>query len=446
MTDLNPGWVETDLGRLTVPADEIRAALRPGMTAVCVGGDAGGSAALMAERVGPSGNVIVEAAGPDAGALDEVLPEDVDLIVIGTGGSEHVVLRGARRLLERSRPTLFVGFSPQALRESEIDPVSVLDEYRSLGLRASGAGENLPVDPGELVLAVDSGRNGFTTLRLEPVDPRPPAHERLLPAGRRLGRTLARRFPPQEPRTLGYDAARRALVTALLDSDEWLERFERGAQLPPGLGSGFDERVVEYPWLLSRGLSGRVLDAGSALNHRHVLEPLLPTIDDLTIVTLAPEPSAFTELGVSYLYADLRRLPLRDGWFDEVVSLSTLEHVGMDNAVYGAAGGRAEDPRAEAALALGELLRVVRPGGRIHLSVPFGRREDHGWLRQLDREDVDDLLGAARREETVFRHTERGWRRSSPRRVAELGYHDAPEPAPDGAVAARAVLCATIFT
>ena len=165
-------------------------------------------------------------------------------------------------------------------------------------------------------------------------------------------------------------------------------------------------------------------------------------------MTLAPEPVAFTSLGVSYLYGDLRTLALRDDWFDEVVCLSTLEHVGMDNAVYGAAGPRAEDPRAEAAQALRELLRVVRPGGRVHLSVPFGRREDHGWLRQLDREDVDDLLaaaGAARHEETVFRHTRRGWRRSSPR-----GEPPAPATTPaqgrarDGAVAARAVLCATI--
>jgi SAM-dependent methyltransferase len=414
------------------------------MAVVGVGESVAAAAQLMTELVGPSGRVA--ATEPDR--LDEALRERVDLVLIGTEAGEHVALLGARHLLERWRPILLIGFSPQALRKSRTDPVSMLDRYRAIGLRARGAEAELPADPGELVQALDAAAVPATTLRLEWVDPPLPAHERLLPTDMRLGRTWSRRFPAVEPGTLAYLASHRALVGSLLDDDEWRALFSEGAALPPGLGAGFDERVVEYPWLFSRGLSGRVLDAGSVLNHQHLVERLLPAVEELTIVTLAPEPASHTSLGVSYLYGDLRSLPLRDGWFDEVVCLSTLEHVGMDNALYGATSQRSEDPRAEAAQALRELLRVVRPGGRVHLSVPFGRREDHVWFRQLDRDDVDDLLaraGVDGHEEAIFRHTSRGWRRSSARRAGGARYNP-PQKAhsTDGAVAARAVLCATI--
>jgi SAM-dependent methyltransferase len=261
-------------------------------------------------------------------------------------------------------------------------------------------------------------------------------------------RGLRDRFPPPgTPWAERYVAAHRTFVGAMLDDDRMVARFATGEQLPPDYGLGLDERVVEYPWVFAQQLFGRVLDAGSTFNHAHILDRLLPSLDALHIVTLAPEEIAFTERGVSYLFADLRELPLRDGLYDAVVSISTLEHVGMDNSSYGAAPGRSNDPDLELRRALGELRRVACPGGRLLVTVPYGRPDDHGWLRQFDAAAIAGLvkdLGTANAAVRVYAYEPSGWQLSSLDDAAEMSYYAepaAPPPAPDGAVAARAVAC-----
>ena len=86
---------------------------------------------------------------------------------------------------------------------------------------------------------------------------------------------------------------------------------------------------------------------------------------------------AHVDRGISYLFSDLRHLPYADGYFDTVASISTLEHVGMDNVGYGADAPRADDPAKEMDLAIRELVRVLRPNGVLLVTVPYGRREDH---------------------------------------------------------------------
>lgn len=256
------------------------------------------------------------------------------------------------------------------------------------------------------------------------------------------------RFPaPDRPWTEEYVDRHRKLVSAALDDAELLETFRNGGPLPAGYGTGFDERVVELPWLLAQPLHGRMLDAGSSLNHAHVLERLLPRVDRLHVVTLAPEEQAFTEKGISYAYEDLRDLPYRTDYFDAVACISTLEHVGMDNRAYGSDLPPAADPESEAARALSELARVLAPGGTLFLTVPYGAGENHGWFRQYDREAVGVLRGAARFEEAelrVFRYRADGWRISSLDDAAGVRYRDHQQnqaPAPDQAAAARAVVC-----
>lgn len=242
---------------------------------------------------------------------------------------------------------------------------------------------------------------------------------------------------------------RREVGRAMGDSS-LLAALASGDALSPGLGAGCDERVVEYAWLLAQQPAGRVLDAGSTLNHPHVLKRFLPRFDGLTIATLAPERRAFTRRGVAYVYADLRDLPFRDGWFDAVVCASTLEHVGLDNAHYGAAGPASDDPATQARSALAELRRVLRPSGTLLLTVPYGRPENFGWLRCFGERDVAAVLdwwGADESAVSVFALTPAGWERSSLDASRDARYHDPisnPQRGSDGAVAARAVACLSL--
>jgi SAM-dependent methyltransferase len=251
---------------------------------------------------------------------------------------------------------------------------------------------------------------------------------------------------PEEPWSHVYNDAHRDFVARVLDDPRVLARFRRGERLDAGYGIGFDERVVELPWLFTRDLSGRLLDAGSTLNHPHVLARLLPRVDELAVVTLAPEAEAHPYLGVSYLYSDLRDLPLRDGAFEHVASVSTLEHLGMDTTHFGAATERAGDPGAELARALGELRRVLAPGGSLLLTVPVGAPEDFGWLRVFSPRDLERALqafGPADARVSYYAYDAGGWQIADEATAAEARYRD-PFTQPvgeDRAVAARAVAC-----
>jgi SAM-dependent methyltransferase len=243
-----------------------------------------------------------------------------------------------------------------------------------------------------------------------------------------------------------WGVQRSALQAAAFTEPLLQAAFASGAPLPPGYGVAMDERLIELPWVHASGARGRVLDAGSALNHADVLAHIAPAVEDLHIVTLEPEAHAFTSARISYVYADLRELPYRDDLFDTVVSVSTLEHVGMDNQRYGVQGLQGTTPDRELALALTELRRVTRPGGTLLITVPYGRPDDLGWFRVFDRAAVErivDVVAPTEATTTIYRYDLEGWQVSDFEAAADAVYRDHeadPHPA-DFAPNARAVAC-----
>jgi hypothetical protein len=261
-----------------------------------------------------------------------------------------------------------------------------------------------------------------------------------------------------------------------LKADLW----KRGGRVPGGYGSnaakwiaiesgirtpqdgrygwndgGLDERVVEYPWLFERmaGLKykERVLDAGSVLNHKRILDEWRRLCyPPVSIVTLGYEGFADVSNEVRYEFADLRSLPYRDEWFPAVLSLSTLEHVGLDNAIYGAAAGAAEkttNPGLEAAVAMQELHRVTQRGGTLFVSVPYGTRSNRDWFRVFNADDLDQLTSAGKWTNVsrrFFRQMREGWRECTADEAKTAGYNEPPgrpgeQTAPGWVAAAEAV-------
>jgi len=210
------------------------------------------------------------------------------------------------------------------------------------------------------------------------------------------------------------------------------ERGERPRHLraPPGT----DERLVEVPWVLARLRRGRVLEVGWAFAEPAYLAALVEAAPgELVGVDLAPREAP----GLETVVADARGLPFAEASFDQVLLVSTLEHVGADNEVYGLDAGRDASGRD---VALRELRRVLRPSGSLLVTVPLGEPGDHGWFRQEDVGGWTRLFTRAGffvEEQEAYELGEDGWRSAPAFDPAGVTYGTRGP-------AASAVLCAEL--
>ena len=217
------------------------------------------------------------------------------------------------------------------------------------------------------------------------------------------------------PWSRGYRQAKEELIEATLGDTTLMATFTNGAPLPGGYGRGFDERSVEYPWLFSRlsGAHGPVLDAGSAFNHAYVLRHLPFEPRNLHILTLAPERECSWQKGISYLFGDLRDIPIRDSYYEHVACISTLEHVGFDNSGVTGRDAHREHRPDDCLVVMKELHRVLKPGGTLHLTVPYGVPTLYAGFQQFGaaslQRAIDAFGPAAAVSRQFFRYRADGW-------------------------------------
>jgi SAM-dependent methyltransferase len=252
----------------------------------------------------------------------------------------------------------------------------------------------------------------------------------------------------RRPWSFGYYTAKRRAIEDAIDQNAVLP----GVELINGFGVAIDERVVEYPWLVGhlrdRKEGGRILDAGSTLNHDFVLERLPLKGADLTIMTLAPEKRCQWYDGYSYVFGDLRQTFFADNVFDEIVSISTIEHIGLDNTLlYTSDRNRAESSEGDFLSAVEEFKRLLKPNGVCYITFPFGKRENFGWYQVFDDAMVEQLLRRfAPSTYTIeyFGYSQTGWRRARLDEVKEatsFDVHSGRGWNEDRAASARAIAC-----
>jgi len=260
------------------------------------------------------------------------------------------------------------------------------------------------------------------------------------------------------PWTRGYDKFKAQLIKNTLADKTMLDRFSGDGELPDGFGLGIDERCIEYPWLLANLPNdiGNFLDAGSALNHKCVIDYFRPRCNEFHILTLAPESACLWYKGISYLFQDLRNIPVRDNYYDIIACISTLEHVGLNNTLYSPNASHSESRTEDFILVMRELRRVLKPQGKLLMTVPFGLYENFSTFQQFDGELLNCVIESFGEISAVtksfYRYSAAGWNMASAEDCAQCRYvewinrprSEWPNPTPvesDMAAASRAVVC-----
>lgn len=193
------------------------------------------------------------------------------------------------------------------------------------------------------------------------------------------------RYAPEVVRAI----PKRAWLRFLMASPQWLL-----TSLMPLLASKLfevymNERVIDYPFVLSNlqvPIGVKILDLGC-------LGSILP-IEMASLgyrvwgLDLGDYPLEHPNL--TFVRGDVTHMPFEPCFFDVVTAVSTLEHIGLER--YGDHGDSRGDRKA-----VEEITRVLKPGGRLLLTVPFGRRGVAKWKgvnlhRAYDWTAVRDLV------------------------------------------------------
>lgn len=148
------------------------------------------------------------------------------------------------------------------------------------------------------------------------------------------------------------------------------------------------ERDIEYPWVyknITDLKDRRVLDVGAKEG--------LPTTDLLlenqnVVYTIDINASSSREKGnLIAVKGDIISTSFEDGFFDAVIVVSTLEHIGVAGRY-----GISDSNELGDFQAMREIFRILKPEGRVLVTVPYGLGRSLPLNRLYDAGRIDKLF------------------------------------------------------
>lgn len=143
-------------------------------------------------------------------------------------------------------------------------------------------------------------------------------------------------------------------------------------------------RTVEYPWVL-RNLTiprGKVLDVGPTGS----TFPILLTSFGYDVYGIDIRSYEWkVPPNLTMVVGDIKATKFPTGFFDAVTAISTIEHIGLGRY------GETLDPKGDRK-AIAEIIRILKDGGELLMTVPFGRRSVSTLHRVYDEDALRSLL------------------------------------------------------
>jgi SAM-dependent methyltransferase len=187
-----------------------------------------------------------------------------------------------------------------------------------------------------------------------------------------------------------------------------------------GLLAGvISERLVEYPFLtrnlISPDTKARILDIGSANS------PLTKAISkfgnkkwQVIGIDIATVSEKFDSLSLTRM--DARLLGFRDEVFDQIICISTIEHIGIPSDYYNI---RQSDELGDMR-AISEIYRVLKKGGSVIATLPYGnkiKKQDHRIYSKSSLDNITLVFSVIRKE--FYRYDDGKWKKCKNQSIAD---------------------------